>query len=91
MLRSHPKETHFQACKTTVSKNNLKPLLELKPVLVSAGIELILLFGFGFSMRRTLITLMFPVAAKQSRTSSSFPYSGNEPVYKSWEGAQPGR
>jgi len=37
-----------------------------------------------------LITLMFSVVAKKSRTFFSFSYSANEQVYKSWEGAQPG-
>ena len=62
-------------------------------VLVSAGIELIFLLiaaAFGLSRRRVLITLMFLVAAMKSRISSSFSYSGNEQVCRSWEGAQPG-
>ena len=38
-----------------------------------------------------LITWMFSVVAMKSRTFSSLPYSGNEQVCRSWEGAQPGR
>jgi len=41
-------------------------------------------------MRKMLITLMFSVVAKKSRTFSSIPCSANQQVYKSWEGAQPG-
>jgi len=37
-----------------------------------------------------LITLMFSVAAVKSRTFSSFSYSANEQLCRSWEGAQPG-
>jgi len=44
---------------------------------------------FGFSMRRMLITPMFLVAAKKSRTLSSFSYSANEQACRSWEGTQP--
>jgi len=33
---------------------------------------------------------MFLVGAKKSRTFFSFPYSANEQVGRSWEGAQPG-
>jgi len=42
-------------------------------------------------MRRMLITLMVLVVAKNSRTFSSLPYSANQQVCRSWEGAQPGR
>jgi len=38
-----------------------------------------------------LITLMFSVVAKKSRTFSSFACSANEHVCRSWEGAQPDR
>ena len=38
-----------------------------------------------------MITLMFSVVANKPRTLSSLPYSGNEQVCRSWEGAQPGR
>jgi len=38
-----------------------------------------------------LITLMFLVVAKKSRTFSSLSYSAHEQVCRSWEGAQPGR
>ena len=41
-------------------------------------------------MRRMLITWMFSVAAKKSRTFHSFSYPANEQVCRSWEGAQPG-
>jgi len=36
-------------------------------------------------------TLKFLVVAKKPRTFSSLPHSGNEQVFRSWEGAQPGR
>jgi len=36
-----------------------------------------------------LITLMILVVVKKSRTFSSLPYSANEQVCRSWEGAQP--
>jgi len=38
-----------------------------------------------------LIKLVFLDVAEKSRTFSSFPYSANEQVCRSWEGAQPGR
>jgi len=38
-----------------------------------------------------LITLMFSVIAKKSRTFCSFSYSAHERLCRSWEGAQPGR
>jgi len=38
-----------------------------------------------------LITLMFSVVAMKSRNFSSFSYSANEQVCRSWEGAQPDR
>jgi len=41
-------------------------------------------------MRRMLITLLFSVVAKKSRTFSGLPCSANEQVCRSWEGAQPG-
>jgi len=41
-------------------------------------------------MGRMLITLVFVVVAKKSRAFSSLPYSANEEVCRSWEGAQPG-
>jgi len=56
-------------------------------VLVSAGMELIFFSVaavFGFSTRRMLIMLMYSIVAKKSRTSSSFSYSANEPVCRSW-------
>ena len=37
-----------------------------------------------------LITLLFSVVAKKSRTFFSFSYPANEQVCRSWEGAQPG-
>jgi len=37
-----------------------------------------------------LINLMFLVVAKKSRTFFGFPYSANEQVCRSWEGARPG-
>jgi len=37
-----------------------------------------------------LITLVFLVVAMKSRTFSSFPYSANEQVCRSWEGTEPG-
>jgi len=37
-----------------------------------------------------LITLMFSVVARKSRTFLTFPHSANEQVCQSWEGAQPG-
>jgi len=37
-----------------------------------------------------LITLMFSVIAKESRTFSSLPYPASEQVCRIWEGAQPG-
>jgi len=36
-----------------------------------------------------LITLMFSVVAMTSKTFSTFSYSANEQVCRSWEGAQP--
>jgi len=57
-------------------------------VLVSAGIELIFLpIAVVFSMRRMLITLMFLVVAKKSRTLSSLPCSANEQGCRSCQGA----
>jgi len=41
-------------------------------------------------MRRMLITPMFSVVAEKSGTFSSLPYSADEQVCRSWEGAQPG-
>jgi len=41
-------------------------------------------------MRRLLITLMFLVVPKKSRTIFSFPCSANEQACRSWGGAQPG-
>jgi len=41
-------------------------------------------------MRRKLITQMYSVVAMKSRTFASLPYSANEQVCRSWEGAQPG-
>jgi len=41
-------------------------------------------------MRRMLTTLMVLVVAMKSRTFSSFLYSANEQVCRSWEGAEPG-
>jgi len=38
-----------------------------------------------------LVTMMFLVVAKKSRTFSSFSYSANEQVCRSWAGAQPCR
>jgi len=38
-----------------------------------------------------LITLMFSVVAMKSRAFSSFSYSADERVCRSWEGAQPDR
>jgi len=38
-----------------------------------------------------LITLMFSVIAVKSRTASSFSYSANEQVCRSWEGIYPDR
>jgi len=35
-----------------------------------------------------MLTLMFLVVAKKSRTFFSFPYSANKEVYKSWEDSQ---
>jgi len=37
-----------------------------------------------------LVTLMFSVVAKKSKTCSSLPYSANEQVCRSWKGTQPG-
>ena len=48
------------------------------------------LLCFGFSMRRMLITLMFSLVVK-SRTFSSFSYSEDEQVCRSWDRAQPDR
>jgi len=43
-------------------------------------------------MRRMLLMhWTFLVVAEESRTSFRFPHLANEQVYKSWEGAQPGR
>jgi len=39
-------------------------------------------------MRRMLITLMVLVVTKKSGTFFSFPYSANEQMRRSWEGAQ---
>jgi len=41
-------------------------------------------------MRRMLITLMFSVLSRKSRTFFSFPCLAKEQVCRSWEGAQPG-
>jgi len=41
-------------------------------------------------MRKILLTLLFPVVAKKSRTFFSFPYSADEQVRRSLEGAEPG-
>jgi len=41
-------------------------------------------------MKSMLITLMFLVVAKKSRTFFGFPCSAHEQVCRSWAGAQPG-
>jgi len=60
---------------------------QLLNALLSAGMELIFLpVPAVLSM---LITLMFSVVAMKLRTFSSLPYSANEQVCRSWEGASP--
>jgi len=60
--------------------------------LVLAGTELIFLSAAtGFSKRSVLITLLFLVVTKKSRTSFSFLCSANEQMYRSWEGTEPDR